>query len=123
MNFEIFLNICFVGIVFFWSAYRAHRTKRKGSRFGYSAISCAALLVILSSFVKDGNILNYKGVSWQTVFLHFSIALYCLINLWQYHLTGEFRQAFIKKKAVDRSTIPNHRPPPPPQRPSPFRHV
>lgn len=109
MEIKMLLNLIFVAILSFWAFYRAHITKRAGSRLGYSMIVFAGAIVILSTFVRDdSNFLKHQTVSWQSLFLHFTLAIFCLINLWQYHLSGEFKQAFIKKskeKNAEHSTI------------------
>ena len=124
MEFEVSLNLCFVAIILFWSVYRAHITEKTGSRFGYSAITLACLISIMSAFIKDDlSLLRYKGISWQTLFFHFTIAVYSCINLWQHHLTGELKRAFTHKRRdlrelADKETSLSP-PPPPSNRPSP----
>lgn len=97
MKIEIILNALFIGIIAFWAMYRGHITKKKASRIAYSFMVLACLASILSLFARKESVLDEITVSWQSIFLHFSVALYCVVNLWQYHLSGEFKQAFIKK--------------------------
>lgn len=124
MKVEIILNTIFVAIIAFWAMYRGHITKKRTSRVAYSFMVLACLASILSIFAKKESVLDEIIVPWQTLFLNFSFALFCLINLWQYHLTGEFKQAFLKQKAgwlEHISNIPNipKPPPPPPTRRNP----
>ena len=100
MKVEIILNTIFVAIIAFWAMYRGHITK-KNFQSGLFLYGFGVFSLNFVHFAKKKSVLDEIIVPCQTLFLQFSFALFCLINLWQYHLTGEFKTSLLKTKRLD----------------------